>query len=296
MICHGDELGHTQRGNNNAYCQDNELTWIDWELTDEQQVAVDFVGRLIALPPQRSRSSAAASTSRAAASAAVKDIAWLAPDGHEMTDEAWNADFVRSIGMLPVRRRDRRGRRARRADRRATRCWCCSTPTPTKLPFTLPALAAGAALAAGVRHASTRPPSPPTRPARVYPLGGRSVALFKITPPLNERRREVAATRAAASSEQRPSSRSRWPTAVIMRRHAGRPRSPDVKIRPRGTAARRRVRRPHRVDPARPRDRTGALARESASPLVVTLTMPARHHDIRITRRRQPCDRRGAPA
>ncbi|HYV98892.1 MAG TPA: hypothetical protein VE967_15665 [Gemmatimonadaceae bacterium] len=49
MISHGDELGRTQHGNNNAYCQDNEVTWIDWNLTAEQQALIDFTKRLIEL-------------------------------------------------------------------------------------------------------------------------------------------------------------------------------------------------------------------------------------------------------
>ncbi len=49
MLSHGDELGRTQRGNNNAYCQDNDLSWIDWRLDDEQRSLLDFVRRLIAL-------------------------------------------------------------------------------------------------------------------------------------------------------------------------------------------------------------------------------------------------------
>ena len=102
MICHGDELGRTQQGNNNAYCQDNELTWIDWNLDRRaDRRCSSSPAKLVALPAARSRRSGAGSSFRAAASAAaVKDVAWLAPDGREMNDEAWNADFVRSLGML----------------------------------------------------------------------------------------------------------------------------------------------------------------------------------------------------
>src|SRR5690606_343264 len=49
MLSHGDELGRTQRGNNNAYCQDNEISWIDWRLDAEQRDLLDFTRRLIAL-------------------------------------------------------------------------------------------------------------------------------------------------------------------------------------------------------------------------------------------------------
>ena len=99
MISHGDELGRTQRGNNNAYCQDNELSWIDWELSDEQKALVDFVRGLVHLrlsqPALRRRKYFQGRDIRGG-----KDVAWLAPDGQEMTDAAWTADFARSLGML----------------------------------------------------------------------------------------------------------------------------------------------------------------------------------------------------
>ena len=101
MISHGDELGRTQRGNNNAYCQDNELTWIDWDLTPNKQALLAFVAAAGPLPAARSRSLRRRKYFQGRSiRGGVKDVAWLAPDGREMTDEAWNADFVRSLGML----------------------------------------------------------------------------------------------------------------------------------------------------------------------------------------------------
>ena len=49
MVAHGDELGRTQRGNNNGYCQDNELTWVDWSLSRDEQAHLEFTRRLIRL-------------------------------------------------------------------------------------------------------------------------------------------------------------------------------------------------------------------------------------------------------
>ena len=115
MISHGDELGRTQHGNNNAYCQDNELTWIDWDLTDEQKALLDFATRIIhfrlSQPVLRRRRYF---QGRSIRGGGVKDVAWLAPDGHEMNDDAWNADFVKSIGMLLAGNaiEEGRGRRA----------------------------------------------------------------------------------------------------------------------------------------------------------------------------------------
>ncbi len=100
MMLGGDELGHTQNGNNNAYCQDNEITWLNWKLTPAQQAFLDFTRQVIALrrahPVLHRRKFF---QGRSIRGAQIKDIAWLAPDGGEMTDEAWNAPFVRSVGV-----------------------------------------------------------------------------------------------------------------------------------------------------------------------------------------------------
>src|SRR5579872_3836725 len=100
MISHGDELGRTQHGNNNAYCQDNEITWIDWNLDADSRSLLNFVTKLVhfrqSQPALRRRKYF---QGRSIRGGEVKDVAWLAPDGKEMDDEAWNADFVRSIGM-----------------------------------------------------------------------------------------------------------------------------------------------------------------------------------------------------
>ena len=95
MLSHGDELGRTQHGNNNAYCQDNAITWVDWAATDEDLLA--FTRRLAQLrtqhpvfrrrrffegrPVQRRRDN-------------LPDIAWLRPDGSEMTEQDWPTSVV----------------------------------------------------------------------------------------------------------------------------------------------------------------------------------------------------------
>src|SRR5882672_4155152 len=101
MISHGDELGRTQAGNNNAYCQDNDISWIDWNLDPEKRALLQFTTKLVQFrlsqPTLRRRRYFQGRDIRGGE---VKDVAWLAPDGREMNDEAWNADFVRSLGML----------------------------------------------------------------------------------------------------------------------------------------------------------------------------------------------------
>jgi glycogen operon protein len=91
MILHGDEFGRSQGGNNNAYCQDNEISWLNWDLTPEQRQLLEWTKRVTKLrrdhPVLRRRRYF---QGRAIRGAGVKDISWLQPDGTEMTDEAWN--------------------------------------------------------------------------------------------------------------------------------------------------------------------------------------------------------------
>lgn len=100
MICGGDEIGRTQCGNNNAYCQDNEISWFDWKLERSAKELMAFVERLIALrrehPVLRRRRFF---QGRRIRGSEVKDIAWFRPDGKEMTDEDWNKGFVKSLGI-----------------------------------------------------------------------------------------------------------------------------------------------------------------------------------------------------
>ena len=100
MICGGDEIGRTQRGNNNAYCQDNEISWFDWHLDPEDNELFQFTCSVIALrrkhPALHRRKFF---RGRQIRGADVKDITWVRSDGHEMTDAEWDAPWVRSIGM-----------------------------------------------------------------------------------------------------------------------------------------------------------------------------------------------------
>ena len=100
MLCGGDEISRSQRGNNNAYCQDNELTWFDWKFTRQTHALLNFTRDLIALrrahPVFRRRRFFQGSRLHGSA---VKDIAWLRPDGKEMTEEEWTTGSVRCFGM-----------------------------------------------------------------------------------------------------------------------------------------------------------------------------------------------------
>ena len=91
MLLAGDEIGRTQRGNNNAYCQDNEQSWHGWTSTGRSAPCSRFTRALIALRKRPSRSSAGGSSSTAASirGSEVKDLSWFRPDGKEMTDDDW---------------------------------------------------------------------------------------------------------------------------------------------------------------------------------------------------------------
>jgi glycogen operon protein len=189
MISHGDEMGRTQRGNNNAYCQDNEITWIDWNLDTERRALLNFTTKLVHLrllqPTLRRRKYF---QGRSIRGGEVKDLAWLAPDGREMTDEAWNADFVRCLGMIlngsAIEEVDERGEPLM-----GDTLLVLLNAHSDKVPFTLPALDADQQWR---RIADTFDPHTPDRsykPGARYPLQGRSLAVFKVTPPLRERRR-----------------------------------------------------------------------------------------------------------
>ncbi|HST61913.1 MAG TPA: glycogen debranching protein GlgX [Longimicrobium sp.] len=100
MICHGDEMGRTQHGNNNAYAQDNEVAWVSWDLTERDQELLEFTRRVSRLrrehPTFRRRKFF---RGRQIRGSDVRDIVWLSPVGTEMTDQEWNAGYVRCFGM-----------------------------------------------------------------------------------------------------------------------------------------------------------------------------------------------------
>ncbi len=95
MICGGDEIGRTQQGNNNGYCQDNEISWFDWNLTKSQTELLEFVKELISIKKEhpvfhRRRFF----QGKAIRGSEVKDIAWFGADGKEMGDEDWTKGFL----------------------------------------------------------------------------------------------------------------------------------------------------------------------------------------------------------
>jgi isoamylase len=101
MMLAGDEIGHTQQGNNNAYCQDNEISWLNWDPAQMDTELLRFAQRMVVLrkehPAFRRRRFF---QGRDIKGAQIKDIVWLRPDGQEMTDQEWNQAFARCLGVL----------------------------------------------------------------------------------------------------------------------------------------------------------------------------------------------------
>jgi len=117
MICHGDELGRTQGGNNNGYCQDNEITWVHWDEADTD--LLEFTRSVSALraghPVFRRRRFFDGRPVRRRGSTGVPDISWFRPDGSEMSDEDWDSGFGKSVAVYlngqGIPDRDLRGER-----------------------------------------------------------------------------------------------------------------------------------------------------------------------------------------
>jgi glycogen operon protein len=101
MLLAGDELGRSQQGNNNAYCQDNALSWIDWTLDAEREELLNFVRRLIVLrkahPVFRRRHFF---QGRLIKGGGIKDIIWLTPAGTEMSDDEWQNASAGCLGLF----------------------------------------------------------------------------------------------------------------------------------------------------------------------------------------------------
>ena len=118
MLLGGDEIGRTQRGNNNAYCQDNEIGWLDWDVDEADAELTEFVRDLVRIvadnPILRRRSFL---TGSLMPGTQMKDVTWIRPDGEEMKEDDWADPENRALGMLlyggAVDEVDERGRSAR---------------------------------------------------------------------------------------------------------------------------------------------------------------------------------------
>jgi isoamylase len=204
MIRGGDELSQTQDGNNNVYCQDNELGWLDWDLTTAQREFLDFTRQVIRLrrsePVLHRRRFF---QGRSIRGAGVKDIAWFDPDGHEMTDEAWGAPSVKSLAVRlagdAIDERDERGQRVT-----GSTLFLLLNAAENGASFTLPAVQPGwyweeAIDAANGVHQPANLPG-----GSRYPLASRSLAVLVLR--RDKRRRPGVGTEAPGSTDEVPDS------------------------------------------------------------------------------------------
>jgi glycogen operon protein len=100
MIAHGDEVGRTQRGNNNVYCQDNELAWIDWTLAQDESHLLAFTSAVVSLRQEHAvfrRRRFFAGDAAHGGKSDLGDIEWFSPDGTEMDENDWRNGYARTL-------------------------------------------------------------------------------------------------------------------------------------------------------------------------------------------------------
>ncbi len=114
MILGGDELSRTQRGNNNVYCQDNELNWYQWDLGEREQEFMEFARAIISFRKEHQSFRRRRFLTGEAGEDGTRDVRWLHPDGREMKNEDWEGHDVRAFGMTlrgdRIHGKDRYGR------------------------------------------------------------------------------------------------------------------------------------------------------------------------------------------
>ena len=180
MIRAGDEFGRTQNGNNNAYCQDNEISWVDWQMDEEQQALVQFFRQLTALfhrypVLRRSRFF----TGETNPYIDVKDVTWIDANGSEMKPKSWDDEHTRCFGMLLDGRAQTTGIRRRGSD--ATLLIVFNAHHDV-VKFRLPLYYDDSEACGWTRLIDTNAPVLPAgkfRGGAVYKVTGRSLLLFE---------------------------------------------------------------------------------------------------------------------
>ena len=180
MLLAGDERGHTQNGNNNAYCQDNETSWIDWTETPQRAQRLAFVRALIQL--RRSHRTFRRRDffhGKLLRGREVKDVVWLKPDGGEVTADDWNGDHARTLGMFisggELEERGRRGAPAKDDD-----FLLLFNAHHEPVDFRIPFLDSGTwQVVFDTSLAAFEKARDRFGPRRAYPLGARSVVVLR---------------------------------------------------------------------------------------------------------------------
>jgi glycogen operon protein len=204
MLYSGDELSHTQKGNNNTYCQDNELTWLDWGLDQTKQAFLEFVKRVTKVrqdnPVLHRRKFF---QGRAIRGSGITDISWFEPSGQVMSDDAWNAGFVKCLGVRLagdlVGDVDERGEPIR-----GDTLLILLNAHHEALPFTLPVTSAGHVWQLLFDTFNPDAPVAHFEGKYAYPLQGRSLALFRTAEVKEAPAIAVAAEAAPATPAAQP--------------------------------------------------------------------------------------------
>ena len=190
MIAHGDEVGRTQHGNNNAYCQDSELAWVDWKLDDERAELLEFTAGLVELRrshPVFQRRRFFAGDPGHGGQSELGDIEWFSPDGTEMDEEDWRNGYARTLMVFlngeAIPEPDRLGRPI--VDAHFLLLFNAHSDT---VEFTVPPKEYGEEWVVRLDTTEAVLPEGSTtwEPGSVHPITGRSVVVLS-TPPSNGR-------------------------------------------------------------------------------------------------------------
>jgi isoamylase len=179
MLFAGDELSHTKGGNNNTYCQDNELTWLNWDLDERKQKFLDFVRKCTRIwreqPVLQRRKFF---QGRALRGSGIKDISFFDLSGQEMTDQQWGEPNARSIGIRlagdEIGDHDERGEPIR-----GDTLLLLFNSHWEELPFTLPAAREEHVWETMLDTARPEEGCKVYKPGERFPLFGRSVAVLR---------------------------------------------------------------------------------------------------------------------
>jgi len=183
MLLAGDELSHSQKGNNNAYCQDNELTWLKWGLDHRKRSFLDFVKKCTDIwrnqPVLQRRKFF---LGRAIRGSEIQDISWFGPDGKDMSDQAWNEPFVKCLGVRfagdLMNEKDERGEPIV-----GDTLLIIMNAHWETIPFTLPATRAEHVWETLLDTHDLDVPLRVCRGGEQYPLFGRSLAVLRAVEP-----------------------------------------------------------------------------------------------------------------
>jgi glycogen operon protein len=181
MLTAGDELGRTQLGNNNAYCQDNEVSWVDWKAVDEELLA--FVTRLVRLRrgSPALRQEAFFEGHEVPGTGGTRDLAWFRPGGGQLTTADWFDTGLQTVGMYldgrAIRHRDERGRPV--VDD-SYLVWLHAGPEPVRVQLPGPPWGDGYQLVLSTEYATGAPPRRAFMAPTAVEIPPRTVWLLRV--------------------------------------------------------------------------------------------------------------------